>query len=90
LHELVTNAMEHGNQFDPDKKVTINLTLTPQFVAAQVEDEGEGFNWCEKINKPLNIEDITERGRGIPLTNLLVRNLFYNTAGNRATLVIEQ
>ncbi len=90
LHELVANAMEHGNQLDPDKKVTVNLTLAPLFVAAQVADEGEGFNWCEKLNKPLNIEDFSERGRGIPLTNLLARNIFYNPAGNRATLVIEQ
>ena len=89
LHELVANAMEHGNQFDPDKKVAISLTLAPQYIAAEVEDEGEGFNWSEKINKHLNIEDFSERGRGIPLTGLLSRNLFYNSEGNKATLVME-
>jgi len=90
LHELVANAMEHGNQFNSDKKVAINLTLALQFIAAEVEDEGEGFNWCEKLNKPLNIEGFSDRGRGIPLTNLLARDIFYNPEGNKATLVIEQ
>jgi len=89
MHELVANAMEHGNQFEPNKEVAINITLAPQFIAAEVEDEGEGFNWCEKINKPLDIEDFTERGRGIPLLCLLSCNLFYNAKGNRATMVIE-
>ena len=90
LHELIANAIEHGNQFNFDKKVAINLTLTQQYIAAEVEDEGEGFNWCEKLNKPLNIENFSERGRGIPLSNLLSRNLFYNPKGNRAILVIEK
>ena len=90
LHELIVNAIEHGNKFDLEKKVAVNLILAPKFIVAEVEDEGEGFNWCEKINKPINIENYSERGRGIPLISLLFCDLFYNPEGNRATLVIEQ
>ena len=88
LHELVVNAMEHGNKFDPNKKVSVDLTVTPAYVLAEVEDEGPGFNWYEKIDQPINVSDFTERGRGIPLTQMLGAYLYYNQRGNRAILLV--
>jgi len=88
LHELICNAMEHGNGFDPDKKVGINIILEENYILAQVEDEGEGFDWWNNIERPLEIEDLTERGRGISLISMLSGELFYNNKGNRATLLL--
>jgi len=92
LHELVVNAIEHGNEFDPEKKVTIEIIKSDvdNYIVAKVEDEGEGFNWCDKIKKPVNMDGYAERGRGISMTCLLSGDLFYNYKGNRATLLIQQ
>lgn len=89
FHEVVINAIEHGNKFDPNKKVYIDLTVTPEYVLAEVEDEGEGFDWCEKIGKPIDMGVGSDRGRGIPITRMLSGNLFYNDKGNKVTLVVE-
>ncbi len=89
FHEVVVNAIEHGNKFDPNKKISIDLTITSEYVLAEVEDEGEGFNWCEKIDQPIDMEGDSDRGRGIPMTRMLSGNLFYNDKGNKVTLVVE-
>ncbi len=89
LHEIIANAIEHGNKLDPDKKVLIDLTITPQYVLAEVEDEGEGFNWQDKIDMTMDLEIFSVRGRGIPVIRLLAGHLYYNQQGNRATLLLE-
>ena len=89
LHEIAANAIEHGNKFDADKSVIIELSVEEDCVTAKVEDQGEGFNWAEKINKPMDFEGLSERGRGIPMTRILSGNLYYNVKGNRVTLLVE-
>ncbi len=91
LYELVVNAMEHGNNFDPKKKVYVHVVLTNDYVFATVEDEGEGFNWKEKMSaKSQNIIDCKkERGRGILMARSLCDRLFYNERGNKAFLILE-
>jgi len=89
LHELVSNAVEHGNRLDPEKKVAVTITATDSYLCAAVEDEGEGFNWKEKVKNPLELEGRRERGRGIPMMQMCARALFYNEKGNRALLVID-
>ena len=53
------------------------------------EDEGEGFNWKEKINAPLELKGIAERGRGIAITRKYCKKLLYNKKGNKATLFVK-
>ncbi len=88
VHELVANAMEHGNQFNPEKAVGVTLEVTSRYLFVTVEDEGSGFDWWEKKNVPGNIDFEGERGRGIMLTRQLGEKLFYNNRGNKAYLVI--
>ena len=88
LHELVSNAMEHGNRFDRDKTVFVELTITDWFIQGSVEDQGKGFGWREQIRKPLELEGISERGRGIAMARICSKHLFYNDKGNRATFII--
>ena len=44
LYELIINAMEHGNKFNPDKKVYIEATVCNDFVVASILDEGKGLS----------------------------------------------
>ncbi len=89
LHEVVSNAMEHGNMLDPEKIVSVNIVVTERFFMADVEDRGKGFNWRDYINKPIELDGLSERGRGIALARECCDRFFYNDKGNRATLVIE-
>lgn len=43
LSEAATNAMQHGNGFDPDKKVRIEVIHLGSRVRLRVCDEGVGF-----------------------------------------------
>ncbi len=87
LHELVINAIEHGNKFDLQKKVKIEINITGKYVYASVKDEGEGFDWLSKKNKPLELDNNNERGRGIAMTQMCGGELFYNENGNQAFFV---
>ena len=89
LHEVASNAMEHGNRLDREKTVSIEMVVTNRFIMANVEDRGGGFNWREYINKPIELNGLSERGRGIALARECCDHFFYNDKGNRATLVIE-
>ena len=63
--EAVTNAIEHGNQLDASKTVTLRMGITDGFVEMRVTDEGPGFV-IEKIPDPLASENLlAEGGRGV-------------------------
>ncbi|MGE4618649.1 MAG: STAS domain-containing protein [Planctomycetota bacterium] len=44
LKEGVDNAVRHGNQQRPDRRVTVNYIVDPRRVMMLVEDEGDGFD----------------------------------------------
>ena len=49
--EATMNAMEHGNEYDPDKPVKIAVTVSEQAVTVQITDQGGG--------SPINSESVT-------------------------------
>ncbi len=87
FHELLVNAVEHGNKRDGGKTVSIDLTVTDCYYKVIITDQGEGFNWRDKINKELDLEGGSERGRGIIMTRMMTDYLAYNERGNRVTMV---
>lgn len=87
FHELLNNAIEHGNKHSPTKQVFIYVTLKDQLIQVSIEDEGEGFNWKEKMQKELDIYSYAERGRGIIMTKMMCNELMYNDKGNRVTCI---
>jgi len=63
--EALTNAMKHGNKFDPNKKAFVNFSITKERVYIKIKDEGEGFT-VEKVPSPLEGEGLTKgSGRGV-------------------------
>lgn len=84
VHELVANAIEHGNRFDEDKKV--RMFLSEKVVV--VEDEGEGFDWRARLRNEVSLDLDQERGRGIAMTQMLIGKLVYNEKGNRVSLLL--
>jgi nitrogen fixation/metabolism regulation signal transduction histidine kinase len=87
LHELIVNAAEHGNQMEAEKKVVIDLKINREFIAAEVKDQGQGFDWKKRFKKDFNISGDSERGRGIMMTARGCDDFYYNEKGNKAYLL---
>jgi serine/threonine-protein kinase RsbW len=65
VREGVANAIQHGNQADPDKRVEVTLHFDGGEVVVRIEDEGPGFD-PERVSDPLAPENLLRpNGRGI-------------------------
>lgn len=63
--EAVNNAIQHGNQEDPRKKVFVRISAGPEEFMCTIRDEGEGFD-PTTISDPLKEENLLNpSGRGI-------------------------
>ena len=89
LYELIVNALEHGNKYEPEKKIYVDLVLTDDYIFVTVADEGEGFNWKQALNTSQDITNSGERNIGIKISQLLGEKLFYNEKGNKAYFILE-
>lgn len=89
VSEAVVNSIEHGNQFDRKKYVTIQMDYIRNELHIEINDEGEGFD-LNRIKDPTQMENIKmESGRGIHIIKSLSDSLQYNKKGNRLQLKIE-
>lgn len=81
LSEAVSNAIDHGNEGDPEKKVFIRIEVTGSEIHASVRDEGEGFR--PDINPdPLSEENLLKSsGRGVFLLKELADKLEFKDEG---------
>ena len=76
LEEALVNAIKHGNQMDPDKRVTVWYSVTGTRFDVRITDEGPGFDPSDVPDPtlPENIERFC--GRGL----LLIRNFMTEVA----------
>jgi serine/threonine-protein kinase RsbW len=72
LTEAFNNAMVHGNQGDPERKINVVFESKPKGLSFTVSDEGAGYN-PDEVPDPLDLEidTSTETGRGL----FLIRSL---------------
>ncbi len=87
MEEAVVNAIEHGNDLDPLKRVHVVCRISADSAFIQITDEGPGFD-------PGAIPDPTDHdhlecpgGRGVMLMRSFMTEVFFNERGNRVTLV---
>jgi len=50
--EAVMNAIEHGNDYQPDKKVSIQVLASQTSIVVRIRDQGEGHPIPETIATP--------------------------------------
>lgn len=83
LEEVLINAIKHGNRFDPDKVVHVDVSITSAEVVITVEDEGPGFH-RGSVPDP-RLEENLERcsGRGILLVEAYMTRVEYGKGGRR-------
>lgn len=82
IYELLVNAVEHGNKFDPNKKAFISLEITDKYIFTKIRDMGEGFDWKTSLSKEYDPLSGYERGRGIAMTKIGMDYVGYNQKGN--------
>ena len=81
LTEAVTNAITHGNHYDENKVVQINLQKKSDTIAIRVSDQGCGFD-PESVPDPTCDENICKcGGRGVFLMQRLCDQIQYKDDG---------
>lgn len=86
LEEALVNAIKHGNQMDPNKKVRVTCRVDSEKVRVEIEDQGEGFQ-LDDVPDPTADENLERPcGRGIMLMRAFMSLIEYNSAGNCVTL----
>lgn len=75
--EATNNAIIHGNNSDPEKKVNINILIEKKELKVHIEDQGKGFDYSTVPDPtaPGNLEKIN--GRGIFLMERLSDEIIY-------------
>lgn len=79
--EAVNNAIQHGNKYDPGKKVQVMYEVEVERIAFTVIDEGTGFDFYNLPDPtaPENLEKPT--GRGIFLMKHLADQIIFSENG---------
>ncbi len=87
IDEIVMNAIEHGNKFDPEKKVYLSYVFNDYKFELNVRDEGEGFVSGNVFASHEKLSLYDKRGRGILIIKKLVDRIEYNKEGNEVRIV---
>jgi serine/threonine-protein kinase RsbW len=89
VREAAVNAVLHGNDYDPAKKITASFENTGKSLVISIADEGKGLD-PEKIPDPLAPENLMRgTGRGIFLIRSFLDEVHFRqlNPGTELTLV---
>jgi serine/threonine-protein kinase RsbW len=83
LREALVNAIVHGNQNDPRKRVYVNCRCTTDGeVSITVEDEGDGFEHDAVPDPTSPDHQLRTHGRGIYLIRTLMDEVDFKQGGS--------
>jgi len=85
LHEALVNAVRHGNQDNPDKRLRVRRVLTPNWLIWQVQDEGLGVPDHVRSGTLPEQHDALS-GRGMFLIHQCFEDVRWSRRGNRLQL----
>ena len=86
ISEAVNNAIVHGNQMNPEKKVIIKMNLSGNHFQIEVEDEGEGFSDNVLFDPTVAENIMSEHGRGVYIIRQLARELLFEDEGRKVII----
>jgi serine/threonine-protein kinase RsbW len=86
VEEALVNAIKHGNQLDPDKRVRVQYSVADDHFRIRITDEGPGFN-PEDLPDP-TADDFLERpcGRGVLLIRSFMTTVDFHGRGNEVEM----
>ncbi len=81
LDEAVTNAIKHGNQLDPDKRVSVQAAVDAEGMWVEIRDQGPGFD-RGVVPDPTAEENLDKcSGRGLLLIEAYMNNVSWSPDG---------
>lgn len=87
VREAVANAIRHGNQEDPDKRVDVDVSLGPEELIIRVLDRGRGFE-PHDVEDPRSPENLLNpNGRGIFYMQSFMDDIEYSSRPGGGTVV---
>jgi serine/threonine-protein kinase RsbW len=87
MEEAFYNAVKHGNQMDPSKKVTIEYAVDPDKVEICLTDEGEGFDPGSIPDPRIGENLYRPEGRGLLLIHSYMHVVEYSERGNSLRMI---
>jgi anti-sigma regulatory factor (Ser/Thr protein kinase) len=84
IDEALTNAMEHGNRWDPGKRILVCGYARRGHITITIKDEGDGFRYEDYL---VYVPSLRMRGRGIHIIRHYCEPE-WNGKGNAITLKI--
>ena len=87
LEEALVNAVVHGNNSDPNKKLRIEYEIGPSEVRIRIEDEGSGFDPTSLPDPTLPEYRLRPRGRGVFLMQTSMTQVTFHGRGNCVEMV---
>ncbi|MCI0451607.1 MAG: ATP-binding protein [Candidatus Latescibacteria bacterium] len=79
--EAITNAIVHGNRSRADKKVSIQIYVSPNRFRIRVRDEGEGFDLARVANPTQGEALLRPSGRGVYLMRSIMDSVQFKEGG---------
>jgi len=83
IDEALTNAMEHGNKWDQNKYVHIEVAKDTNQLYVTITDEGKGFKYPDSHSTV----HLQPRGRGIFIIKQFAK-VSWNKKGNSITMAV--
>lgn len=86
VSEAVNNAIQHGNQNNPDSKVEVTVANQADVFCIQIKDQGTGFSY-ESLPDPTAPENLLkDSGRGVFLMQHLADEVEFVNTGSVVNL----
>jgi serine/threonine-protein kinase RsbW len=87
IEEAMNNAVKHGNDEDPHKKIKVDYSITAEKFEISITDEGNGFK-PETVPDPRCGENLYKAtGRGMLLMRAYMDSVEYTGTGNSVHMI---
>ena len=88
LREALENAVVHGNQENPERKVRIRCRCQPgNEISIVVTDQGKGFNFQKFVGNGSTSDPASEHGRGIQLMKAYMDDVHFERGGSEVHML---
>ena len=87
LEESLTNAVKHGNKFNPALMVNVEVEYKNGRLTMTVKDQGAGFDFDHVPDPTLEERRMLTCGRGICLMRKIMDKVEFSNGGRRIQMV---